>query len=163
MTAWALGSRVRLARRSAWREGRGITIRCRVLDLLVLFAWSFAASTILPLSSEVPLALAVHRSNGWAVPVLVATAGNYLGACTTYWLARYAVERATAAPSRRVANASRLIARYGPPALLLSWVPLIGDALVALAGAAHMPFLAFSIWTVIGKAARYVAVAWIVN
>ena len=132
-------------------------------DLVVLFLWSFAASTILPLSSEVPLALAVHRSNGWAVPVLVATAGNYLGACTTYWLARFAVERAAPAPSRRVANASRLIARYGPPALLLSWIPLIGDALVALAGAAHMPFLGFSIWTVIGKAARYIAVAWIVH
>ncbi len=134
-----------------------------MLDLLVLFGWSLAASTILPLSSEVPLAFAVHGSKGWAVPVLVATAGNYLGACTTYWLARYAVERAAPAPSRRVANASRLISRYGPPALLLSWVPLIGDALVALAGAAHIPFVAFSIWTIVGKAARYVAVAWIVS
>ena len=134
-----------------------------MLDLLLLFGWSFAAATILPLSSEVPLALAVHRSNGWVVPVLVATAGNYLGACTTYWLARYAAERAAPAPSRRVANASRLIARYGSPALLLSWVPLIGDALVALAGAAHVPFVAFSIWTIIGKVARYIAVAWLVN
>jgi membrane protein YqaA with SNARE-associated domain len=134
-----------------------------VLDLLVLFGWSFAAATILPLSSEVPLALAVHRSNGWLVPVVIATAGNYLGACTTYWLACYATERAVPTPSRRAANASRLIARYGPPALLLSWVPLVGDALVALAGAAHMPFVAFSTWTVIGKAARYVAVAWIVK
>ncbi len=134
-----------------------------MLDLLLLFGWSFAAATILPLSSEVPLALAVHRSNGWVAPVLVATAGNYLGACTTYWLARYAAERAAPAPSRRVANASKLIARYGSPALLLSWVPLIGDALVALAGAAHVPFVAFSIWTIIGKVARYIAVAWLVN
>ena len=130
---------------------------------MVLFAWSFAASTILPLSSEVPLALAVRRSGGWLVPVLVATAGNYLGACTTYWLARYATDRAAPAPSRRLANASRLISRYGAPALLLSWVPLIGDALVALAGVAHMPFVPFSFWTIAGKAARYVAVAWLVG
>jgi membrane protein YqaA with SNARE-associated domain len=134
-----------------------------LIDLLILFAWSFAASTILPLSSEIPLAVAVRRSDGWLLPVVVATAGNYLGACTTYWLAKYATDRAAPAPSRRLANASRLISRYGAPALLLSWVPLIGDALVALAGVAHMPFLPFSFWTIAGKAARYAAVAWLVG
>ena len=133
------------------------------MDLLILFAWSFAAATILPLSSEVPLALAVHRSGSWFIPVAIATAGNFLGACTTYWLARYAVDRAAPVPSRRVARASSLINRYGPPALVLSWVPLVGDALVALAGAAHMRFWPFSSWTLIGKAARYVAVAWLIR
>jgi membrane protein YqaA with SNARE-associated domain len=134
-----------------------------VLDLLILFAWSFAAATILPLSSEIPLALAVRRSSSWTAPVAVATAGNYLGACTTYYLARFAIDRAAPVPSRRTAHATTLISRYGPPALLLSWVPLIGDVLVALAGVAHMPFVRFSIWTVIGKAARYIAVAWLVQ
>jgi membrane protein YqaA with SNARE-associated domain len=134
-----------------------------VADLVVLFLWSFAAATILPLSSEIPLAFAVRRSEAWMLPVAVATAGNFLGACTTYFLARYAADRAAPEASGRTARASALIARYGPPALLLSWVPLIGDVMVALAGFAHMPFLAFSIWTVIGKAARYVAVGWIVN
>ena len=134
-----------------------------LLDLLILFAWSFAAATILPLSSEVPLVFAVRRSGGWMVPVAVATAGNYLGACTTYLLARYVTDRAKPVPSRRTAHASALIARYGPPALLLSWVPLIGDVLVVLAGIAHMPFVRFSIWTLIGKAARYVAVGWVAS
>lgn len=129
-------------------------------DLLILFAWSFAAATVLPLSSEIPLVLAVRRADGWVVPVIVATAGNYLGACTTYWLARLAVAR-TLAPSRRVERASALITRYGPPALLLSWVPLVGDAIVALAGAARMPFGRFSVWTVAGKGARYALVAWL--
>ena len=133
------------------------------MELLILFAWSFAAATILPLSSEIPLALAVNRSGMWIRPVMVATAGNFLGACTTYWLARYAMDRAAPKPSRRVEHASRLINRYGPPALLLSWVPLVGDAVVVLAGAARMGFLAFSIWTLVGKLARYVAVAWVVR
>jgi membrane protein YqaA with SNARE-associated domain len=43
--------------------------------------------------------------------------------------------------------------------MLLSWVPLIGDVLVALAGAAMMPFWRFAMWTALGKGARYVAVA----
>jgi membrane protein YqaA with SNARE-associated domain len=51
------------------------------LSLLVLFAWSFAASTILPFSSEVPLVLLIRSSGGWVIPVVVATAGNTLGAC----------------------------------------------------------------------------------
>lgn len=128
------------------------------MKLVALFLWSFAAATILPLSSEVPLALLVRNSGGWLVPVVVATAGNVLGACTTYWLARAAV---TAVPpeSDRVRRASAILANYGPPAMLLSWVPLLGDVLVLLAGAARMPIGPFLAWTIAGKAARYIAVA----
>jgi len=40
-----------------------------------------------------------------------------------------------------------------------SKVPLIGDVLVLLAGAARMPVWRFMGWTTLGKGARYVAVA----
>ena len=122
-----------------------------------MFAWSFAAATILPLSSEVPLAVVVRNSGEWIVPVLVATAGNTLGACTTYWLARAAV---TAVPPRgeRTRRASALLAKYGAPSLLLSWVPVIGDVIVLLSGAARMPAWTFVGWTTLGKLARYVVV-----
>ena len=123
-----------------------------------MFAWSFAAATILPLSSEVPLALVVRNSGSWLVPVLVATTGNVLGACTTYWLARAAVNVASPT-SAKVRHASALLSRYGPPAMLLSWVPLIGDVLVLLAGAARMPVWRFVGWTTLGKGARYAVVA----
>lgn len=132
------------------------------MELAGLFAAAFLAATILPLASEVPLALIVSREGGLLVPVAVATVGNYLGACTTYGLARAAASRlggASAAPSTR---ALRWFQRYGPPALVLSWVPLVGDGIVVLAGAARVPFGAFSFWTVIGKAGRYAVVAWIV-
>jgi membrane protein YqaA with SNARE-associated domain len=128
------------------------------LSLIVLFAWSFAAATVLPLSSEVPLAIVVRSSNEWLAPVLVATAGNVLGACTTYGLARAAIA-VVPKPSEKLRRAGAVLARYGPPAMLLSWVPVVGDALVALAGAARMPFWIFVLWTAIGKCARYVAIA----
>jgi membrane protein YqaA with SNARE-associated domain len=80
-----------------------------------------------------------------------------------YWLARVAVDRTVRHPSPRTARATAFISKYGPPALLLSWVPLFGDALVALAGAAHMPFVSFSVWTLLGKAARYAVLGWLVN
>jgi membrane protein YqaA with SNARE-associated domain len=134
-----------------------------VTTLLALFLWSFAAATILPLSSEVPLAIAIGRGTDWRVAVLVATAGNYLGACTTFLLARTAAQHLPADPRPRTRHAVRLLRRFGPPSLLLSWVPLIGDVLVALAGAAGVPFTAFSMWTLAGKGARYLAVAWLAS
>jgi membrane protein YqaA with SNARE-associated domain len=128
------------------------------LSLFVLFAWSFAAATILPLSSEVPLAVVVRSSDSLLVPVLVATAGNTLGACTTYWLGRAAITVASPT-SQKVQRASALLRRFGAPAMLLSWVPFIGDVLVILAGAARMSFWVFFAWTTAGKCARYTAVA----
>ena len=128
-----------------------------------LFLWSFLAATVLPLSSEAPLAALVYKTRVWLGPVVVATIGNYLGACTTYGLARWA-SRSTGLvgkDGRAHRTAVRLVAQYGAPVMLLSWVPLAGDALVAVAGAAAMPFTRFSLMVVIGKAARYAVVAWL--
>ncbi len=126
--------------------------------------WSFLAATVLPLSSEVPLIVYVRSYNQFLLPVAVATIGNFLGSCTTYWLARRAAHLfgRTNALQESDSRAARLIRRYGQPALLLSWVPVVGDALVAFAGAIKMPFVAFSVWTALGKLLRYVAVAWAV-
>jgi len=126
-----------------------------------LFLWSFLAATLLPLGSELALIALVQTEEQLLAPVLIATAGNYLGACTTYWIGRYAAQ--TFGKSDMAANdtkAARLMRRYGQPALLLSWVPVIGDAMVAVAGAMRVPFASFSFWVAIGKVARYAVVAW---
>jgi membrane protein YqaA with SNARE-associated domain len=130
------------------------------MDLATLFLWSFLAATIVPLGSEPALAAIVHRREAVVLPVTVATLGNYLGACTTYALAM-TVSRTVKSERalRRMRRASELVRRYGAPALLLSWVPLLGDAIVAAAGAARMNFLPFSLWTIAGKAARYSVLA----
>jgi membrane protein YqaA with SNARE-associated domain len=128
--------------------------------LAILFLWSFAAATVLPLSSELPLAVAIHQTGDWRAAVLIATLGNYLGACTTFYLARTAAERVGIDSRPRARHAAGLLRRFGAPALLLSWLPLVGDVLVALAGAARVPFGWFSLWVILGKGARYLAVAW---
>lgn len=110
------------------------------MDLLTLFVWSFLASTILPLGSEPALVEIVRRRDAVALPVTIATVGNYLGAWTMYALTMSAV-----------------------PALLLSWVPLLGDAIVAAAGVARIRFVPISLWTIAGKAARYAVLALVVN
>ena len=130
-------------------------------EYAVLFAWSFLAATILPLGSEVPFAVVVHRQQGLLYPVLVATAGNSMGAFTTYWLGRRAADMADERKrvSPRARRAADLLRRYGQPAVFFSWVPIIGDALVAAAGAAGMPMRPFALWMVSGKALRYVVLA----
>src|SRR5688572_12147331 len=109
------------------------------MELWALLVSSFLAATVLPLASEVPLAVVVRRNGDFLLPVAVATLGNYLGACTTYGLARAA---ATSLAPERLSRALRLFERYGAPSLVLSWVPVVGDAIVAIAGASRVPFLA---------------------
>lgn len=128
---------------------------------LTLFGWSFLAATVLPLGSEAALIVLVRQGYPIAWLVAVATLGNYLGSCTTYWIGRAAAQALRRkAPTPYYDRASRLITTYGAPALALSWVPLVGDAIVAAAGAAQMRFGVFSFWTALGKFLRYVAVAW---
>lgn len=132
------------------------------MPYLTLFGWSFLAATIIPVGSEPALIIFVRQGLPIVPLVLVATAGNYLGACTTYGLARGAARAfrgdppAAATPSR----AMDLLTRYGRPALLLSWLPVIGDAIVAAAGVTRVPLAGFTAWTIAGKLARYAVVAW---
>lgn len=50
---------------------------------------------------------------------------------------------------------SHWLHRIGPPALLLSWVPVVGDPLCAVAGWLKLPLKACAIYMAIGKFARY--------
>ena len=134
-----------------------------VLAYAALFGISFLAATLLPLGSEVPLGVLVRAEGHLLLPVAVATAGNVAGSLTTYWLARRAATKsARHAPSTRAAGrAADLWRRLGAPSLLLSWVPIIGDGLVVAAGAAGLPLRTIVPWLLVGKAGRYLVVAWL--
>ena len=134
-----------------------------VSEYAVLFAWSFLAATVLPLGSELAFTAVVLRQDTVLLPVVVATAGNALGAATTYGLGRKAAALAERRMTKSAARAAALIRRHGQPAVFFSWIPVIGDALVAAAGASAMPLVPFAIWMILGKALRYMLLAWSVN
>lgn len=124
-----------------------------------LFANALLAATLLPLASE-PLAVGLVASgrSPWLV-WLVATLGNTTGAVVGWWLGR-AVQRWRDRPwfpaSRaELERAERWFARWGRPALLLSWLPIVGDALTVVAGALRTPLGPFLLLVGLGKAARY--------
>ena len=124
--------------------------------IAALFAAAFASATVLPASSEIVLAAVVHGypERLWAA-IAVATLGNTLGGLTTYGIGRLLPQKRL--PPERTLS---MVRRYGALALLLSWVPIVGDALCAAAGWLKVPLGRATAALAVGKAARYVAVAY---
>ncbi len=108
------------------------------LSLLSLFTSSFLSATLLPGSSEAVLvALLVSVKTAPWLLVLTATIGNSLGGLTNVILGRLFPLRES---SRWQERAQGWLQRFGAPALLLSWLPLVGDLLCLLAGWLRLPW-----------------------
>lgn len=118
-----------------------------------LFVAAFVSATILPGNSEIVVVavLAKFPDLLWQ-SVLIATLGNTLGGMTSYVIGRIA-------PNNAEGRALAWLRRYGEWLLLLSWVPLIGDALCLAAGWLRINPLLSLLMMAIGKFARYLALA----
>ena len=115
-----------------------------------LFASSFLAATVLPGGSALVFAgmLASGAATLWPA-LAVATLGNTLGGLSSYLLGRLV-------PERKIGGrALAWLRRHGTPVLLLSWVPLIGDALCVAAGWLRLNAWWCALFIAIGKFARY--------
>ena len=128
------------------------------LSLASLFASSFLSATLLPGNSEVVLVamLLSGVSQPWLL-VLIATMGNSLGGRTNVILGRFFPLREK---SRWQEKAVGWLKRYGAATLLLSWMPVIGDLLCLLAGWMRISWGPVLFFLCLGKALRYVLVAW---
>ena len=122
-------------------------------SLWALFASSFLAATLLPGGSEAVL-FAVLKAYPEAVwnALAIATVGNTLGGLSSYLVGRLM-------PQTRPLKGLALVRRYGSPMLLLSWVPVIGDALCVAAGWLRMNVALAALSMAIGKFARYALIA----
>ena len=113
--------------------------------------------------------------------VLVATLGNTVGGAIDWWMGyaaklavvRYRLRRQNRQHEREHeqhlehpkkaskpaldAKYFRWMRRWGPPTMLVSWLPGIGDPLCTLAGWLRMPFWPSVGYTAIGKFLRYLA------
>ena len=129
------------------------------LSLASLFASSFLSATLLPGSSEVVLVamLLSGVSQPWLL-VVIATMGNSLGGLTNVILGRFFPLREK---SRWQEKAVGWLKRYGAATLLLSWMPVIGDLLCLLAGWMRISWGPVLFFLCLGKALRYVLVAWV--
>ena len=134
------------------------TLALPELGLSTVFVVAFVSATLLPLGSE-PAVLGLVKLNPdlfWPA-IVVAAAGNTLGGALTYWMG-YGAERAYEKLAHRTpeARALRWLQRLGPKGCLLSWLPVVGDPLCAVAGWLKLPFWPCVAYMAIGKFARYV-------
>lgn len=114
---------------------------------------AFLAATLIPMSSEAALyAVLKFHPDLWWPAVGVATLGNTAGGMTTYLIGRFLGHRR---PLQRLDT----VRRWGAPALLLAWLPLIGDGLVLAAGWLKLNWIAAVVFQVLGRFARYWLVA----
>ena len=119
-----------------------------------LFVSSFLAATLLPGGSEVVFAgvLATGATSLWPA-LAVATVGNTLGGSSSYLVGRLV-------PHRKLGGrAPEWVRRWGSPALLLSWVPIIGDALCVAAGWLRLNIWWSVLFMALGKFGRYYLIA----
>ena len=118
-----------------------------------LAASAFVSATLLPGSSEVVLValLAKFPALFWQA-ILIATLANTLGGMTSLLVGRLL-------PRKIDHAAMRWLERYGTWALLLSWVPLIGDALCVAAGWLRLNAWHCALVLALGKFARYLVLA----
>ncbi|VVE86141.1 YqaA family protein [Pandoraea bronchicola] len=55
----------------------------------------------------------------------------------------------------------RWMRRFGPPLLLLSWLPVVGDPFCTLAGWLRLPWRTCLVYIAIGKTLRYIAITYL--
>lgn len=114
---------------------------------LALFFSAFLAATILPLSSEAAFYLAITNDMSTINAMISASSGNILAIILNYYLGYYLYEKTKTKlfKSKMGKRTYTLGHKYGYFALLLSWLPLIGDPLTLVAGLVRLKFVWFVI------------------
>ncbi len=141
-----------------WLESLLAILALPKFGLSTLFFVAFVSATLLPMGSEPALfgLLKLNPDLFWPA-VFVATAGNTLGGIVDWWLgygAHHVVDKW--GHSRTHVKAIEWLEKLGPKACLLSWLPLVGDPLCAVAGWLRLSFWPCVLYMAIGKFLRYV-------
>lgn len=124
-----------------------------------LFIGSFLAATVIPFSSEVILSYMLYKNYDFLTCLVIATAGNWLGGLTGYWLGYLAklewLEKYFRVKHEHLLKLQNRIEKNGAVVAFFSWIPFIGDPLGIALGFFKVHFTKVAIWMLVGKALRY--------
>ncbi len=130
-----------------------------------LFASAFLAATMLPFYSEVVFLGLLQAGYAPLGLIVVASVGNVLGAVVNWVLGIYIQHFKDRSwfyfSAAQIDRAQHWFQRYGVWTLLFAWLPIGGDALTLIAGIMRVRLSVFLILVTIGKAGRYVVLAWL--
>jgi len=115
------------------------------MALFSLFIAAFLAATILPFSSEAAFVAALLNGVPPYQALFAASSGNILAIVLNYYLGYFLYEHSKKKllHSKIGKKALKFGHKYGYLALLLSWLPLIGDPLTIVAGLVRLNFFYF--------------------
>ncbi len=135
-----------------------------LIALFGLFGAALIAATLIPAQSEAVLvALLLAGTYPVWLLLVVASAGNVLGAIINWALGRYAASfsqrRWFPASPAHMERAAGWYRRWGYLSLLGSWLPVVGDPITVAAGFLREPLWRFILIVTLAKVGRYVAVA----
>ena len=131
----------------------------------IVFTSGLVSSTLLPGNSEAVFSISVIDAPEHATTLLLAvTLGNTLGGVISWGMGRLIAIRYPAQDLVKPAHARAVttIRRWGGPALLLSWVPVIGDPLCVAAGWLKTAPLSSLLYIATGKLIRYALLLWLI-
>lgn len=125
-----------------------------------LFIASFLAATVVPFSSEVVFSALVYGGlDAWKC-VFIATAGNWLGGMTSYYVGRLGklewIEKYLRIKKEKLDRFTEKMHKYGDWFAFFSFVPGIGDVIAVAAGYFRCRWWIVAISMLAGKFARYV-------
>lgn len=124
---------------------------------------SFLSGSVIPIASEALLLVLLGLGLNAMWLIVVATVGNTLGGITCFMLGyltdKQTVKRVFRISDKKMERADSLIQRYGYWAAVLSFMPIIGEAILVALGIMRVDKYKVSIVMAIGKFARYAFVA----
>ena len=133
----------------------------------LLFISAFLAATLLPFYSEIVLVTLLIEGKPPIALWLAATSGNTLGAAVNWAMGKYLLhfqdKNWFPFKAKHLEKSQRWFQRYGSWSLLLSWLPVGGDALTFIAGMMRVRLWVLLVLCAIGKGARYAIVIWLTD
>ena len=130
---------------------------------LALFISAFLAATILPFSSEAAFIAALYNGMHVFNALILASAGNILAIIMNYYFGYFLyIKTKKKLLNSKIGRLSYNFGhKYGYYALLLSWLPVIGDPLTIVAGLVRLKFVWFVIIAGALRIARYMFIVYI--
>lgn len=131
------------------------------LGYLGLFLGSFLAATVIPFSSEIIFSAMVFSGLDPWTCVWVATAGNFAGGMTSYYVGLLGkiewIEKYFHIKKEKIEKTTGRIQKYGDWFAFFSFVPFIGDVIAVATGFFRCKWWKVAISMLVGKFARYIA------
>ena len=123
-----------------------------------LFFNSLISATLFPLGSEALLLYDLHQGYNFYLLLFSATFGNTLGAVINYFFGlkgeEFLIQKKLLKYSS-IQKAKNFFDKYGAFALLLSWMPIIGDPITFIAGILKYDIKKFILLVLVAKGLRY--------